>query len=253
MKRILPVFLSLAIFCSASVAFAALNDFEGRWKNQDEETSGMTTLVVDVQGIGASVHPYGKCHPADCDWGTAPAIVYGSDITSDLASSAAALVATYNDAAGSTSVVITRTKPDRLQVSTFRKFTDASGRKDYTSSYTFVRAPFKIPAITVLVPPQPVKPSDGAVFSHFPRTLSLVWEPVKGASAYVVEIDCLGCCSAGGWCTDAGQTFKSAQVTGTSYTFDFVGAQSGRWRVAAVGANGHVGPKSPWVQFRFTR
>ena len=36
-----------------------------------------------------------------------------------------------------------------------------------------------------------------------------------------------------------------------SYTFDFVGAQPGRWRVWAVDVNGQKGPKSDWWGFSY--
>jgi hypothetical protein len=42
-------------------------------------------------------------------------------------------------------------------------------------------------------------------------------------------------------------------VTGTSYTFNFVGAQPGRWRVSSVNGGGVAGPPSGWRQFRYTR
>jgi hypothetical protein len=37
------------------------------------------------------------------------------------------------------------------------------------------------------------------------------------------------------------------------YTFDFVGAQPGRWRVWALDKNGKPGQKSPWWTFHYTR
>ena len=43
-----------------------------------------------------------------------------------------------------------------------------------------------------------------------------------------------------------------ANVPATTYTFDFVGKQPGRWRVAAVGAGGQVGPFSGWWGFVYT-
>jgi hypothetical protein len=41
-------------------------------------------------------------------------------------------------------------------------------------------------------------------------------------------------------------------VKGTQYTFEFVGAQPGRWRVWAVDAGGKEGPKTGWWEFTFT-
>lgn len=98
-----------------------------------------------------------------------------------------------------------------------------------------------------------VSPPDGSVFGNFPRTTSLGWVPLPNAASYVVEIDCLGCCGSQ-WCADVGRQFRIARgITATSYTFDFVGAQPGRWRVWGVDAAGQEGPKSPWWGFRYTQ
>jgi hypothetical protein len=42
-------------------------------------------------------------------------------------------------------------------------------------------------------------------------------------------------------------------VEGTEFTFDFVGAQPGRWRVFPVNAAGQRGMPSEWRTFRYTR
>jgi hypothetical protein len=41
-------------------------------------------------------------------------------------------------------------------------------------------------------------------------------------------------------------------VTTTLYTFDWVGAQPGRWRVWAVDAKGHAGARSDWSYFAYS-
>ncbi|MEJ2559039.1 MAG: hypothetical protein P8186_23050, partial [Anaerolineae bacterium] len=104
-----------------------------------------------------------------------------------------------------------------------------------------------------LTAPTHISPADGSVFDHFPRTTRLRWSAVPGAAKYVVQIDCYHCCEAGKWCTDVGRTdYGQDEVTKTEYTFDFVGAQPGRWRVWAIGADGQEGPKSDWWEFRYT-
>ncbi len=102
--------------------------------------------------------------------------------------------------------------------------------------------------------PTQLSPADEAVFSRFPRTTTLRWSPVRGAASYSVEVDCYHCCRSNRWCTDVGRTWKVAEnITNTRYTFDFVGAQPGRWRVWAVDNNGNASPKSEWRTFRYTR
>jgi hypothetical protein len=111
---------------------------------------------------------------------------------------------------------------------------------------------FTVSVVNPTVPVQ-VSPPNGSVFSNYPRTTTLKWQSVPGAATYTVEVDCFQCCQANAWCTDVGRTYQiTPRITGQSFTFDFVGAQPGRWRVWAVSSNGTQGPKSGWWGFRYT-
>lgn len=110
--------------------------------------------------------------------------------------------------------------------------------------------------VTILALPAPnqISPRSGSRFSHYPRRTKLKWAAVKGAASYTVEIDCYGCCRANKWCTDVGRTYKKiGSIRSKTYTFNFVGAQPGRWRVWAVDKNGNHGKKSGWRTFHYTR
>ncbi len=114
-------------------------------------------------------------------------------------------------------------------------------------------ANFNIQCNQGLVAPTQLSPADGSVFSNYPRTTTLKWSTVTGAASYAVEIDCYHCCQANQWCTDVGKTWVVVpNLVTTSYTFDFVGAQPGRWRVWATDANGQASPKSGWWGFKYT-
>jgi len=104
-----------------------------------------------------------------------------------------------------------------------------------------------------LIAPVPLAPADGSVFNVFPRTTTLVWAAVPGAASYTVEVDCLHCCVVGEWCSDVGSSAVYQGITEASYTFDWVGANVGRWRVWAVGADGTESEPSPWWQFEYTQ
>lgn len=107
---------------------------------------------------------------------------------------------------------------------------------------------------SMLPAPVQISPANRANFDHFPRTTTLKWRAVHNASSYTVEIDCYHCCLANKWCADVGKVWKVVKdLTTTSYTFDFVGKQSGRWRVWAVGADGTQGSKSDWWEFVYTK
>ncbi len=124
--------------------------------------------------------------------------------------------------------------------------------KDY-----YCRVPIEVSRETVLQTPQQLKPPDGSVFDHYPRTTTLGWSAVPGDPSYLqygVEVDCFHCCESNAWCTDVGETWMVERVGGTSYTFDYVGAQPGRWRVWAVDlSTGLESAKSGWWEFEYLR
>jgi hypothetical protein len=93
--------------------------------------------------------------------------------------------------------------------------------------------------------PNLLSPADGTRFDQYPRTVTLAWERVPGASFYKVEIQFQ---SGSNW-SALGQVRNTRTPT---HTFDFVGAQPGRWRVWAVDGEGKEGPKSRWSGFYFT-
>lgn len=102
------------------------------------------------------------------------------------------------------------------------------------------------PAVMLSAPLQ-VSPANGASFGNFPRTTTLVWQPVTGAAQYRVQVQ---------YCSDAGATNctnLTERLTSDNFiTFDFVGAQPGRWRVQAVSSSGNAGLWSPWWVFTYT-
>ena len=105
----------------------------------------------------------------------------------------------------------------------------------------------------VIPAPQQLAPPNGAKFNNYPRTTTLQWAPVSNAATYSVELDCFQCCAANKWCTAVGKTWQIVTgVTGTQYTFNWVGAQPGRWRVWGVGPKGRDGHKSGWSRFVYT-
>ena len=93
-----------------------------------------------------------------------------------------------------------------------------------------------------ILTPKLLSPHDGTEFGHYPRTVTLAWEGVPGVRGYKLEIQFNG----GHWAP-----YPIKDMTTTTYTFDFIGAQPGRWRVWAVDAEGREGPKSDWWVFRF--
>lgn len=113
------------------------------------------------------------------------------------------------------------------------------------------------PGAAALPAPKQTAPADGTVFNHYPRTTLLEWAPVPGAASYTVEVEFFNVCG-----PVACPETSPHQINGdppqsgleaTKYEFNFIGAQRGRWRVRAVGADGRAGAASPWATFVYKR
>ena len=98
--------------------------------------------------------------------------------------------------------------------------------------------------------PKLVSPEHLSHFAHYPRTTVLAWEAVLGAAGYRVERDFQ---SRGQWVNEVQGNAYVVDVTETTYKFNFVGAQPGRWRVWAFDARGREGAKSEWREFVYSR
>jgi peroxiredoxin/outer membrane lipoprotein-sorting protein len=99
--------------------------------------------------------------------------------------------------------------------------------------------------------PKLIAPAHGSVFDHYPRQTTLRWEPVEGAVEYRVETDFS---HNDVWASALrGGVGSVVTLKATTHTFNFVGAQPGRWRVWAVNAKGEEGAQSGWWEFSYTR
>lgn len=93
--------------------------------------------------------------------------------------------------------------------------------------------------------PELLTPADNSIFHNFPRTTTLTWSAVSGASSYGIEVDFS---DPPGW----SQSILKSGIKSTDFTFTFVGKQRGRWRVWAIDAGGKECAKSPWREFEYT-
>lgn len=79
------------------------SQYAGTWLNDDSATSGVTKIIIThLGGQNLRIHPYGKCTPTDCDWGTKDVTFNGEPLTVSGFSGAPSntLVITLNNAAG---------------------------------------------------------------------------------------------------------------------------------------------------------
>lgn len=98
--------------------------------------------------------------------------------------------------------------------------------------------------------PRQIAPLSGTVFSTYPRKLTLTWNAVSGATSYTVLIYYFQ--PGETTCTGGTPLSLVVDLTSTSYTFDYIGAQPGCWQVWATNAAGS-GHKSPFWEFSFTQ
>ena len=116
----------------------------------------------------------------------------------------------------------------------------------------------KVPLVNLPAPVQ-LSPADRIELDYYPRHTKLEWQPVEGADSYAVEVDfCDGRDRDRRECVDPkpltmGTNLGPVKIAGTSYEFNFVGAQPGRWRAWAIDKNGVEGFKSPWRVFFYLK
>jgi hypothetical protein len=74
--------------------------YSATWVNDDPNTGGITKIIITNAGQTLNIHPYGKCHPTDCDWGTKSVTPFppGEPIKVDFPGHSLSI--TLNDAAG---------------------------------------------------------------------------------------------------------------------------------------------------------
>jgi len=140
MKNILKtllIFGTITLF--ATTAFPQLNQFIGSFKNTNPATSGMTRIDISRNGSNTRVHVWGKCSPSDCDWGVEDGFAYGDGVGSNPVGAARSLSAIYHKNFAETILVIRPMAGNRLQVESFTRFTDNSGRSAYGTRETFIR------------------------------------------------------------------------------------------------------------------
>ena len=132
----LPAAVFTLLLAFAASANAQKDRFVGTFVNEDANTRGITRLTLSEDD---TIRVWGRCHPADCDWGEETAFAYGAHVGSDLRTAADAVTVTYVKGFATTILLITPLKDDRVRVDVFTRFTDRSRRTAYAVSHVFVR------------------------------------------------------------------------------------------------------------------
>ncbi|OUL19968.1 hypothetical protein [Nostoc sp. 106C] len=153
LKRSLMIAASTVALATALVspALAAPADFVGTWVNKDANTRGVTRLVITSAGTNKlNIQVFGKCHPTDCDWGTAPVVTYGLNVQDTNHTYG---TANYNKGFSNTLLTLDYAG-SQIMLQGFTQFLDNSGRqnyysRDYFQKSTKVRVPLEFPTYPI--------------------------------------------------------------------------------------------------------
>lgn len=115
-------------------ALAAPTDFTGTWVNANPTTNGITRINITTNPDRTlTVQVFGRCHPSDCDWGKAPVLTYGLNVSDTNHFTATAV---YAKGFSNTTLVM-NLRGKRMSVQSLTQFVDGSGRQNYASDDTF--------------------------------------------------------------------------------------------------------------------
>jgi hypothetical protein len=99
--------------------------------------------------------------------------------------------------------------------------------------------------------PTLTNPANNEIFGHYPRELTLSWKMVPAAAGYKLEI--AYCDSSRTVCTSYPPVTILDPLM-SDYSFEFVGAQPGKWRVTTLGGGTYRdSTASGWRWFTFTQ
>ncbi len=252
MKKVSVIATFVLILFTSISALADLYDFEGTWRNNNPKTEGISSLKIELNVYTPAIEASAQCClPEQHKWGTVDAMVYGPKGAENLWESADTLSALFRTKHGQHVVIIRMPEINTLQVEVLTHYTDKSKKTDFREVHRFQRIMERQPAGA----PKLISPANHTAFFHYPRKTTLRWDKKYNAAGYIVEIDCFECCKAGKWCSETGSPWKTVTLDkdSTSFTFNFPGAQEGRWRVKTIDERGESGPESRWWDFRYAR
>lgn len=99
------------------------------------------------------------------------------------------------------------------------------------------------------------------MMNHYPRKTTVKWEPVIGAVSYTAEIQYTVYDSDECEWYDLNEHFRywpaagyvpPVRISTTDFSFHWIGANLGRWRVWSIDGSGKEGIKTEWRRFRYS-
>lgn len=128
LARSLPaVVFAVAMLPAAAQAQNAVVPLLRAWNGGG---NGLVRVVImPAPGGGYQMHAYGACSPTPCDWGVAQLVIYGVSVGDQYGRVG---MARFVSGFSVTTVIVTLEFPLGLQVQSFTRFIDGSGRSNYS-------------------------------------------------------------------------------------------------------------------------
>jgi hypothetical protein len=224
-----------------TLGLAQTNPFAGNWVNSDANPTNLTMLYITRDANNPQAEAYLRCGANDCDLGMTDLVLF----TSSPDQPATPWGFAEFDTEWGWMPVTMHLDGNYLVVDMFKWFTDDSDRPNVRTQHLMRMGPST---------PIQISPGDGTVFNNYPRNTVFQWNAAQRAATYGIEVDYgFGDPDNPTWASDQGKSFIQEGLTDTTYTYSFVGAQPGRWRVWSIAANGDKSPKSSWWGFVYTQ
>lgn len=123
---------------TTSTAKDPIKKIVGTWVNTNIKTEGITKLIVTKTGKRHSVHLFGKCNPNDCDLGKR---LLRSSFWENSGSTHIEAIYKESNTISELDInlvgMLEVSPPSKIMVSFSKKFTDQSGRSNYSSNEIF--------------------------------------------------------------------------------------------------------------------
>ena len=131
LKKLVSTAFCAAILMAASASASPLNSWIGTW----EKSSGsLVSVTVSNNGGVLKVNAKGQCTPNPCDWGTVNATAFSPNVSTGASANTQAIIAVFNQGFATKTLLLQGQSGDNLRYRTFTRFTDGSGRSDYTNN-----------------------------------------------------------------------------------------------------------------------
>ncbi len=233
---------------SADPALSAVyQDFLGAWQSA-AQPSRLHRVRVQLAG-GRLTMQVSDCASLGCDWGSTEARPFRSAYNAAATERPQLLQASFTAGSATREVLLFAEGSERLRA----ELLETTGDGRAARAVMFLEREKALLTTAALVAPKLLAPDPGSVFTHYPRAVALSWEAVPNAAGYRVELD-FGLPGQGVWHSEqSGRNDWVVTTTTPGYSFDFTGAQPGRWRAWAVDTRGLAGAKSEWREFSFTK